>query len=237
MGVSLGGHARAPRVGRRFEARSVPGPTQAAAALVVSAVLLSATAAHADVDWAQGLVTGQGIGLADRLAPNPAVARGPALRKAEAAARQVLEVELGRLPLAGGGIVADRLADANVKDRMQHALGAALTIAADPETDGSWRVTMAVPIEAVRQAIDGLRELPAPPGDRGPAVVIVEGVTSKPAVGHRIGSMAAATVWVTALPPWAKGAPRIKAKGQRGAAIDADPGKATASTLFVIVTK
>ncbi len=192
--------------------------------------------AHADVDWATGMVTAPGIGLADRQAPNPAVARAPSRRRAEDAARSALAAQLPALPLAAGGTLADRLADPAVKARLDAAVASAIGLTAEPETDGSWRVTMGVPIEAVRQALDGPRAVPAG-GDAGPAVIIIDGVTASPAVGTRIGSLSAATVWVKGVPVWAKGAPRIKAKATRAGAIEADTGKATAATLFVLVAR
>ncbi len=203
--------------------------------LRIALLLLALTAtAHADIDWAKGLVTAPGIGLADRQAPNPAVARGPARRRAEDAARAALAVALPGLPLAGGGTLADKLGDAKVKARIAAAVAGAIGITADPETDGSWRVTMAVPVEAVRQALVGSRALAAP-GDAGPAVVIVEGVSVAPAIGMTIGGLAAASVWTKDLPAWTKGAPRIKARSITGSVIDADVGKATDATLFVLV--
>ncbi|CAN5885045.1 hypothetical protein BH11MYX3_BH11MYX3_45440 [soil metagenome] len=195
---------------------------------------LASSAAHADVDWAKGLVTAPGIGLADRQAPNPAVARGPSRRRAEDAARTALAALLPAVPLAAGGTLADRLSDPAIKARIEAAVAGAIGVTAEPETDGSWRVTMAVPIEAVRQALETPRALPAA-GGAGPAVIIVDGVTATPAVGTTIGGLGAATVWVKEIPAWAKGAPRIKAKASKAGAIDADVGKATAATLFVLV--
>lgn len=197
------------------------------------ALLALTSAAHADIDWAKGLVTAPGIGLADRQAPNPAVARGPALRRAEDAARGALGKLVPTVPLAGGGTLADKLGDAATKARVDAAIAGAISVSAEPETDGSWRVTMAVPVEALRQALVGPRTL-ASAGDSGPAVVIVEGVSAAPAVGMTIGGAAAATLWTKELPAWSKGAPRIKARAVKGAAIEADVGKATAATLFVI---
>jgi hypothetical protein len=203
--------------------------------LRLALLLLALTAtARADIDWANGLVTAPGIGLADRQAPNPAVARGPARRRAEDAARAALAAALPALPLAGGGTLADKLGDAKVKARIDAAVAGAIGVTADPETDGSWRVTMAVPVEAVRQALVGPRALPAA-GDAGPTVVVVEGVSAAPAIGMTVGGLAAATLWTKDLPPWTKGAPRIKARSVKGAAIDAPVGKATAATLFVLV--
>ena len=205
--------------------------------LRIALLVLALTApAHADVDWANGLVTAPGVGLADRQAPNPAVARGPARRRAEDAARRALAAAVPALPLAGGGTVADKLGDPTIKARIDAAVAVAIGVTADPETDGSWRVTMAVPVEAVRQALAGPRAL-ASAGDTGPAVVIVEGVTAAPAIGMTIGGLAAASVWRADAPAWAKGAPRIRAKATKGGAIDADIGKATAATLFVILAK
>jgi hypothetical protein len=188
------------------------------------------------VDWATGLVTARGIGLADRQAPNPAVARGPSRRTAEDAAKHALAESLPALPLASGGTLASKLTDPAIKARLDRAVAAAISIDAEPETDGSWRVTMAVPIEAVRQAIAGPRAL-ADAGDAGTPVVIVEGVKATPAVGTTIGGLAVATVWVTQVPVWAKDAPRIHATGSKAGAISADLGttKATDATLFVLL--
>ncbi len=194
-----------------------------------------AAAAHADVDWAKGLVTARGIGLADRQAPNPAVARGPSRRKAEEAAKLALAAELPGLPLAAGGTLAAKLTDPAVKARIDRAVAAAVSLTADPETDGSWRVTMAVPIEALRQALTGPRVL----GDSGDAmtpVVVVEGVTATPAIGITVAGLAAPTIWVPSVPAWAKDAPRIKATATKAGAIEAKAPKAGEATLFVIVT-
>src|SRR5690242_12110336 len=127
-------------------------------------LLLAPAIAHADVDWAQGMVTARGVGVADRHAPNPAVARGTSRRAAEEAARGKLAVAVAALPVASGGKVSDAAKAADVKARLAAAVDHAMELAAEPETDGSWTVTLAVPIEAVRQAITGPRTL-APGGD------------------------------------------------------------------------
>ena len=194
------------------------------AAFILLAVLAGTAHAGVAVDWAKGVVTAEGIGVADRHAPNPTVARGTSRRGAEDAARAQIAAKLGELPVASGGTVAVKAKDPAVKARLEHAVAAAIAIAAQPETDGAWKVTMAVPIEAVREALDGPRVLPAA-GDAGPAVVVVEGVTAKPAVGWTIGGKHVAALWVTDVPAWAKDAPRIKSDGTAG----------TESTLFVIV--
>lgn len=205
--------------------------------LSLSLLVLCALApsARADVDWAKGLVTARGIGLADRQAPNPAVARGPSRRKAEEAAKLALATEVRTLPLASGGTLADKLTDAATKARVDRAIASAISLTADPETDGSWRVTMAVPIEALRQALTGPRAL-ADASDAVTPVVIIEGVTATPAIGTTVAGLAAATIWVPAVPAWAKDAPRIKATSTKGGAVDAKAPKAGEATLFVILT-
>jgi hypothetical protein len=199
------------------------------AALVLS---LLAGSAHAGVDWATGMVTADGIGVADRHAPNPAVARGTSRRGAEDAARRTLAAEVAALPLAKGGKVADAANDAEVAARLAAAVDHAIAVAAEPETDGAWRVTMAVPIEAVRQAVaepGGSRALPQA-GDHEPPVTIVDGVAGTPVVG----ALDAATVWVKAVPAWAKDAPHVTGKRGRHAIEGITPG---AATLYVIVAK
>lgn len=207
--------------------------------IVAAMVALGASSAQAEVkvDWARGLVIADAVGLADRHAPNPAVARGTSRRRAEDAARKLLATRLDDLPLAAGGKVGDPAKDKDVKARLERAVANAITVAADPETDGAWKVTMAVPIEAVRQAITGPRALGDGDGDKGPTVIVVEGVGAKPAVGWKIGGLEAPALWVTEVPAWAKDAPRVKAKSAKAGVIDVGGIDATAATLFVIVTK
>jgi hypothetical protein len=197
-------------------------------------VLDALAQAEPRVDWATGLVTAEGIGIADRHAPDPAVARGTARRPAEDAARKELRGKVLALPLAAGGKVGDRASDPAVKARLDRAIENAFAIAADPDTDGSWKVTMAVPIEGVRQALAGPRELPVA-GDAPPVVVIVDGVTATPALGWKVNSLEAATVWVSDVPAYAKDAPHVKAKRTKSGTIELDAATGNAATLYVII--
>lgn len=192
------------------------------------AIVLLSTAARAEVDWSKGLVIAPGIGIANRHAPTPAAAREPARRMAEEAARKQLAEELPSLPLADGGTLKDKLGDKQVAARIAAAVEHAITVDATPHTDGSWNVKLAVPLEAVRQALAGPRVAKA--ADADPPIVIVEGVTAKPSLGYAIGGVTGAALWVKAVPAWAKGAPRVKA----GAASAPAGGP---STLFVILVK
>ncbi|HWO25225.1 MAG TPA: hypothetical protein VNO30_41080 [Kofleriaceae bacterium] len=218
----------------------------AAVAAVVVAVVVVAGAAPgparaegakpggARPDWARGLVIATGVGVADRHAPSPVNARGPAREAALAAAQKQLAAALPALPLAGGGTLADRLGDAAVKARVDRAIAAAIVVDAEPSTDGSWRVSLGVPIEAIRQALTGPRAAPASDVD-GPPVVVVEGARATPAIGYKLGPVAAPALWVKDVPAWAKDAPRVKARGASAGAIELADAKGTESTLFVIV--
>ncbi len=212
----------------------------ASAPLILVLASAAAVAAPPSVDWARGLVTAEGIGLADRHAPNPAVARGTSRRDAEAAARKLLAAKVATVPVAGGGTVGDKAkADKAVAARVERAVANAITVAADPETDGAWRVTLGVPTEALRQAVSGARPFAVGAADAGPAVIVVEGATAaKPAIGWTVGGLAAPALWIAAdaLPAWAKDAPRMTAKSAKAGAIEVAGTDATAATLFVIIT-
>ncbi len=188
------------------------------------ALVLMASAAHADVDWARGLIIAEGVGIANRQAPSPAAAREPARRMAEDAARKQLAAQLPALPLASGGTVKDRLTSTAVAERIAKVVERAYPIAAAPQTDGSWTVTLALPLEAVRLALHGSPRSQLPEGDLAPPVVIVEGVTAKPALGYAIGHWAAAVIWRKDVPAWAKDAPRVKATGEKPGLIEIPDG-------------
>jgi hypothetical protein len=209
--------------------------------VVMLAIGLASRGARADVaiDWANGVVTAEGIGIADRHAPNPAVARGTSRRGAEEAARAQLAKGLGALPVAGGTTVAAKAKDPATKARLDRAVAQAVAVAAQPETDGAWKVTMAVPIEAIRQAIeDGPRSVPVAGDETSAAMIVVDGATAKPAIGWTVGSAHVATVWVKDVPAWAKDAAHVKASRAKDGKIElADAGTVgNAATLYVIVS-
>ena len=203
----------------------------AAMARALFVLVLLAGTARADVDWGKGIVTAEGVGVADRHAPSPAVARGTSRRGAEDQAKKVLAGELGKLPLAAGGKVSDKLG----AEQITALTARAFALAAEPETDGAWKVTMAVPIEAVHQAIAGARTWPKDQGDRDPAVVVVDGAAAKPAVGWKIGTAEAAIVWLDEVPAWAKDAPHVKAKSAKAGSIELERMVGGPATLYVVV--
>ena len=199
-------------------------------------LLLVASTARGDVDWAKGLVTADGLGIADRHAPSPAVALSTSRHVAEDAARRVLREQVGTLPVASGGTLATRAKAADVQARVDRAIADAFVVDAEPETDGSWHVTMALPIEAVRQALVGPRTL-APGGDDSVPVVVVDGAAAKPAMGYRIGGFDAAAVFVEDVPGWAHDAPHVRATRGHGDAIELANKLGGPATVFVIAGK
>lgn len=191
---------------------------------LLGCLVLMTSVASADVDWARGLITADGVGIANRQAPSPAAAREPARRMAEDAARKQLAAQLPGLPHARGGTVKD-VTTADAAARIAKAVERAYTISATPQTDGSWTVKLALPLEAVRQALEGKARSQQPEGDIAPAVVIVEGVTAKPALGYAIGHWAPAVIWRKDVPAWARDAPRVKATGEKPGLIEIPDGK------------
>lgn len=210
-----------------------------ARALAIALIATLANPARADaprpaVDWAAGRLTATGFGVADRQAPSPAAARGPARRAAETAARARLTDAIAALPVARGGTVAAAAkSDAAIATRLAAVVARAREVSADLETDGSWQVSLAVPLEAVHQALTGV---PAA-GDEAhsaPPVVVIES-SAPPALGYRIAGRAAAIVWVDKLPTWARAAPRTRAKLQPPDELALAKPLGGPATLYVVV--
>jgi hypothetical protein len=125
------------------------------ALLVAPEVAAQPAAPAAKVDWARGLVIVKTVGTADRRAPSPASARPVALREAEDRAAAGLLAAAKELPGAAG--LADDVVAGNVVE-----------LATEFLPDGSVRIQRGLPIEAVRQALDGPRPV-APAWDGAPA--------------------------------------------------------------------
>jgi hypothetical protein len=174
-----------------------------AVASTAAADVVDTTADGATIDWSRGVVTATGVGLADRHAPSPAVGRVASRRRAEDAARGKLAAALAQVPwIAGGspealGVLAKR--DGWLETR-------AVVIDATLNPDGSWRVTLGLPIEAIRIGLAGPRVLPTA-GDRdAPRAVVIDARVVKglaPVGGVGIGSATATgtTLWRDRDPP------------------------------------
>jgi hypothetical protein len=179
------------------------------AAVVVASLITLAAPARADitqvlpggakVDWSKGVVTVVGVGLADRHAPTPAVARSGARRRADDDARAKLTGALAEVPWIDAG-AAKQLATREGW-LAAHAIG----IDASLNPDGSWRVTMGLPIEAIRAGLIGPRTLPAKGDAPGPAIIIdataIDGLAAVGGVGIGERARASATLWMEREPP------------------------------------
>lgn len=150
------------------------------------------------VDWTAGQLLARGLGLADRRAPSPAAAREAAKRRAISDAAAQLAEAAAKVPLAGGETVGKRVPAAVLAE-----LAAEASVASsEPLVDGSWRVELALPLEALRQAAQGERTAPAD-GDAAavPAVLVVHApADAVPAIGVAVSdgkrSVRGATLWV-----------------------------------------
>jgi len=247
--IDRGATARS-KVATNPTANESRGGVRTGAAIAIAVASAVATAAPSDpgaahVDWARGLVIASAVGIADRHAPSPAVARGTARRGAEDAARRTIAAAINALPRASGGTVGEAATTPATKAALADAVAHAVTLAADPETDGAWQVTLAVPIEAVRLALGHARTLPDA-GDHGPAVIVIDGERAPSALGWHVAVHGAdaevATLWVDAAPAWAKSAPHVQASVKPGGVLELASeiaGRAgtseLASALFVIV--
>jgi hypothetical protein len=184
----------------------------AGAALLVCMLVAAAAAAPraqpvivpvddgAAIDWTRGLITAVGAAPGDIRAPSPELARVGAERRARVQARERLQAAARALRLHGDdrlvGAIAD--ADAAVAGRLSAAVARALDLAVDYGSDGSVVLTAGLPLEAVRQAVQGTAardvtaaEAPAAPTTAptaAPTAVIVDarGVLDAPALGVRL---------------------------------------------------
>lgn len=140
------------------------------------------------VDWTRGLITATGAAPGDIRAPSPDLARVGAERRARAQAQERL-LALARGLALQDGTVGDRAdADAAVASRLAWAVERALDVRVDYGSDGSVVLTAGLPLEAVRQSIQGVpvQELTAfAAPDRAPTAVIVDAraVLDAPALG------------------------------------------------------
>jgi len=158
---------------------------------------VTTAAKGAVVDWTAGLVRAEVTIPADRHAPSPAVARGGARRKAEERARARLAAAAKALPWAAGGTVGEQLKGKDGQAALDGAVAAAIVLGADYFTDGSVRVELGLPIEAVRVAIAGPRRVePGSAPDPGPTAIVVDATRLDvgPAVGLGLQSGGASAV-------------------------------------------
>ncbi len=172
-------------VGLAAPAAAAPGPG------------VTGTAGPATVDWSRGLIVVTTVGIADRRAPSPASARAAARRRAEEQAGQALAAALAELPWAGARPAAPPAAWIS-----QHRV----VLAEELVPDGSWRLQIGLPIEALRQRRDGVRVVaPGAPADAVAAVVVdarTAKVTPRAGLALEVGGkrVVGPMVWVRTAP-------------------------------------
>ena len=173
------------------------------------------------IDWSAGTLRAKGIGPADRHAPSPAVARVGARRSAEMQARTKLLKAARALKAADGGTVGAAIdKDEAAKARLAAEIERAPVVEVDLLTDGSARVTLALGIEAVRQALSGSRTATT---DEKAVVWIVDAKSAAPAVG-----------WAVEVGGARWDGPVLWARDRGGAPADAVVAKATRATGGVL---
>jgi hypothetical protein len=146
-----------------------------------------ALSSAATVDWTAGELRVYAVGLADRRAPTPDIARPAALARAQAKARELLMIEITKLPWADGKTVAEHL----TATQRNEAVSLAQVTSATPQVDGGWQITMNLPLEIVRQLAQGPRSVAI--GNSEPTVsenIVVDGrsLALVPALGLVISS-------------------------------------------------
>ena len=191
------------------------------------------------VDWTAGQIEAGGVGVADRHSPSPATARPAARRRAIADAARQLASAAALVPRdeRGGDQGPDRA-------RLEALAADAVVLSADPLVDGSWRVALALPLEALRRP----RPLPkAGDASAAPALVIVRApAETTPRLGLAISdgktTVRGATLWATAdlddvpLPAaLLEAAPTLEAKRDGDGLRVAKLAGASDATLFVVV--
>ena len=205
------------------------------------AALTASVAPGVTIDWTRGVVIARGVGPADRHAPEPAVARVAAERRAIDQARSRLAAALDLVPRTGPALTAD------ARVALTREVALAPIVDRDLGTDGSVTVELGLGLEAVRQAATGPRRL-TPGGDDGAAAVIVvdaRATAVRPAVGLAIVATGAATgappwtgpVTFALAPPVGQGAARTVTAAAAGALTVDGPLPPAGARVVVVVTQ
>lgn len=198
------------------------------------------------LDWTSGQLTARGLGVADRHAPSPAVARDAARRRAIVDASRALREAAKAIPMASGQRLGELLSDT----KLAAAAAEATVVSAEPLVDGSWRMELSLPLETLRLAVVGPRPVPSGDDVGVPVVIVRVPASTKPVLGLAISdgksTWNAPTLWAkgtSAAVPLPAGvlthAPTVTAvrTGAAGVRVPNLPASALASdaTLFVVV--
>jgi hypothetical protein len=173
-----------------------------AAADVDARADLTTKVGGATVDWTRGMIVATGVGLADRHAPAPAVARAASRRRADDAGRRVVAAALKEIAWYGADPVP-------LAGNAPWIASRAVVIDASLEPDGSWRVTTGLPIEAIRTKLAGPRTLAADgDGAKAPTAFVVELKKADVVLGGGVtiagkggGTLVGPVLWIDRDPP------------------------------------
>jgi len=148
---------------------------------------------RAQVDWTAGRIVAIGVGAPDLRAPGPGVARVTAERLARREARKRLAEVAVKVPLAAGGTPPAA--------RVEAAQALVHEVEIRYSSDGAVEATLALPLEAVRQAVEA-KPGEAPTGDEAaPTAVLVDlgRIRLAPALGLTLAAgstrFAGPTIW------------------------------------------
>src|SRR5262245_53216704 len=143
-----------------------PLPALLFAVLAPRGALVEVLPGRVQIDWTAGRITAIGAGAPDLRAPGPQVARVTAERVARREAQKRLGETAAKLPLAAGGTPAAA--------RVEAARPLVHDLELRYSSDGAVEATLALPLEAVRQALE-TRPAEAPIGDdAAPTAVLVD---------------------------------------------------------------
>jgi hypothetical protein len=208
--------------------------------LLAAAAVVDARPGRVTIDWTAGLVEVVGAGATDLRAPSPAIGRVTAERAARADGARRLVDAVKDVPLADGRTAADAAHDdPAAAARLAAVLARPRDVSIAYASDGSTEVTLAVPLEAVRDAL-AVPKIPRATDDSPTALVVdARALAARPALGVRVGELAGPTIWTTdAADPRAGARPlAAHATGYANGAfvLDVDPGPALAAGALVIV--
>ena len=199
----------------------------------VAAPLTTVIGPGVTVDWSRGVVVARGFGPADRHAPEPAVARVAAERRAIDQARTRLTAALDLLPWTGAPL------SATARTALAAEVAAAPVVSREPATDGSVVVELGLGVEALRQAATGPRPIALGSDDGDAALVVLDARKRpvRPAIGLAIdgagGHWTGPITFVTAVPAGAK--PRAVTAATTAAALVLDGALPPAGARVVVV--
>jgi hypothetical protein len=147
------------------------------------------------IDWTTGELTARAVGLADRRAPSPDVARAAARRRGIDDARVSLRNALPAIAWSDAKTLANEFSDAE----LDSIAGLAVVSKAAPQTDGGWQISLSLPLERIRQLRSGPRRLTDAGDDESSLLVRIDArsLTLRPSLALKVSGNSCALLWST----------------------------------------